>query len=152
MTVTTGRKVFCVTCLIKKDGIMKRIWLCLVLVCIAFYGCTDRLQDMETCYTVKVTGSEKLKFNGHYSFAGAGGVSKPVSVEGVVPAEYRGKGVAAVCVFRKTTAEGMLKVEILSDGKTISASETEQPFGIVSLGKVPDTNSVISRILGMILK
>lgn len=130
---------------------MKKTWICLILICISLYGCADGLKDVETSYTVKVTGSEKLKFSGHYSFVGVGGVPRPVSIEAVVPAEYKGKGVGAVCVFRKTTAEGTLKVEILKDGKVVSTSETEQPFGVVSLGKVPDTNSIINKILGMIL-
>jgi hypothetical protein len=74
-----------------------------------------------------------------------------VEVNAVVPVEYQGKGVAAVCLFRKTTAEGALKVEILKDGKVLSISETTQPFGVVSLGKIPDTNSIINKIIGIIL-
>jgi len=130
---------------------MKKCWISLILLCILLCSCADGLKDMETSYTVKVTGSEQLKFSGHYTFAGATSLQKPVHVDGVVPVEYNGKGLAAACVFRKTTAEGALKVEILKDGKVISEAETAQPFGIISLGKLPDANSILNRILGMIL-
>lgn len=130
---------------------MKKIWLYLTLICLLSYGCSGGLQEMEASYSVKVTGSGNLKFSGHYSFVGTAGVPKPVHVDAVVPVEYKGSGVAAVCVFRKINAEGTLKVEILRDGKVISVSETAQPFGIISLGKAPDANSIINKILGIIL-
>jgi hypothetical protein len=153
ITVITGKKAFSVNCLIKERiDHMRKFWICLILICILLCSCTDGLKDAEISYAIKVTGSEKQKFSGHYSFVGIGGVPKPVSIDSVVPAEYKGKGIAAVCVFRKATKEGSLKVEILKDGKVVSTSETEQPFGVVSLGKVPDTNSIINKILGMILR
>lgn len=130
---------------------MKKILLYLTAVLILFYGCGDKAKEVETSYTIKVTGTENLKVSGHYSFVGLAGVPKPVNIEGAVPLEYKGKGVAAVCVFRKKTADGTLKVEILKDEKVAAMSETTQPFGIVSLGKIPDTNSIINKILGMIL-
>ena len=130
---------------------MKIKWVGLMLIFVLLYGCSDGLKDLETAYTVRVTGSGQLKFSGHYTFAGTANLRKPVHVDGVVPAEYRGKGLAAACVFRKTTAEGNLKVEILKDGKVISEAETAQPFGIISLGKVSDADSIINKILGMIL-
>lgn len=123
----------------------------MTLVIMLLGGCGDGLKGMEGSYTIKVTGSEKLKFSGHYSFIGTGGIPKPINIEAVAPAEYKGNGVAAVCVFRKTTAEGTLKVEILKDDKVVSTSETTQPFGVISLGKVPDTNSIINKILGAVL-
>jgi hypothetical protein len=121
---------------------MKKILLCLTLALMLLYGCGNSLKEMETSYTVKVTGSENLKVSGHYSFVSTGGIPKPVQVEAVVPIEDQGKGVAAVCVFRKMTAEGILKVDILKDDKVVSTSETAHPFGFVSLGKIPDTNSI----------
>lgn len=130
---------------------MKKIGIGLILICIVLCGCGSDLKDVETSYTIKVTGSEKLKFSGHYSFVGLSATPKPISVEAVVPMEYPGKGLAAVCVFRKTTAEGSLKVEIVKDSKVISEAETTQPFGMISLGKAPDANSIINKILGMIL-
>jgi len=122
-----------------------------MLVFMICVGCADSLKDMEASYSVKVTGSEQLKFSGHYTFAGTTSLQKPVHVDGIVPAEYNGRGIAAACVVRKTSGQGKLKVEILKDGKVISEAETEQPFGIISLGKMPDANSIINKILGMIL-
>ena len=150
-TPPVGQKAGCANCLIRRGNYLKILWLCLTLVCLLLYGCADGLKDMETSYTVKVTGSEKMKFSGNYSFAGLTGVPNPVHVDAVVPMEYSGRGVAAGCVFRKTTAEGTLKVEILKDGKVASSMETTQPFGVITLGKAPDTNSIINKILGMIL-
>lgn len=129
---------------------MKKICICLAFVCLFIYGCTDGLKGMESSYAIKVTGTEKMEFSGYYSFVGMEGAPKPVNVKAVVPAEYKGKGVAAVCVFRKTNAEGALKIEILKDGKVESSSETTQPMGVVTLGKIPDTNSIINKILSII--
>jgi hypothetical protein len=130
---------------------MKIILVCFTLAFLLLNGCGESINKMETSYTVKVSGSEKLKFSGHYSFVGTKRIPTPVQVEAVVPAEYQGNGVAAVCLFRKTTVDGTLKVEILKDGKVVSTSETAQPFGVVSLGKIPDTNSIINKVLTAIL-
>ncbi|MCX5857621.1 MAG: hypothetical protein NTZ57_06900 [Deltaproteobacteria bacterium] len=130
---------------------MKKILLCLVMALILFSGCGDSIKVMESPFTIKVTGSDKLKFSGHYSFAGTGGLPKPVNVEGTVPAEYKGNGLAALCMIRKTTVEGSLKVEIFKDDKVVSTSETTQPYGIISLGKIPETKSIINQVLGKIL-
>ncbi len=130
---------------------MKRLRMALIFMLLLFFGCSDGLKDMETSFTIKVTGSEQLKFSGHYTIVRTTNLQKPVHVDAIVPMEFKGKGIAAACMFRKVTAEGTLKVEILKDGKVISQVETAQPFGIVSLGKVPDANSMINKILGMIL-
>jgi hypothetical protein len=79
------------------------------------------------------------------------GISKPVNAGGTVHAEYKGTDIAALCVFRKKSAEGSLKVEIFKDNKPETVSETSQPYGIISLGKMPETNSLINQILGKIL-
>ena len=130
---------------------MKRNLFCLTLFFVLLYGCGNSLKEMETTYSIKMTGSDKMKISGHYSFVGIEGIPKPIYIETIVPIEYQGRGIAAVCVVRKTTDAGTLKVEILKDGKVVSASETTQPFGVVSLGKIPDTNSIINKILGAIL-
>lgn len=130
---------------------MKKMLLCLTMALLLLYGCENSLKEMESSYTVKVTGSENLKVSGHYSFVGMGEIPKQVQVEAVVPVEYKGKGVAAVCIFRKMTTGGTLKVEILKEEKVVSTSETTQPFGIVSLGKIPDTDSIINKMSRAIL-
>ncbi|MEE9911005.1 MAG: hypothetical protein K4571_04705 [Deltaproteobacteria bacterium] len=65
--------------------------------------------------------------------------------------EYKGKGIAAACVIRKTNAEGQMKVEILKGQGVVSSAETAAPFGIIKLGKIPDAQSIINKIIGIIL-
>ncbi|MDQ5987807.1 MAG: hypothetical protein CSYNP_03553 [Syntrophus sp. SKADARSKE-3] len=130
---------------------MKKILFCLFLGLALLCGCSETVKNIESDYTIKVTGSENLKFSGHYTFVGTGGVPKPINVEGTLSGEYKGKGMAAVCVFRKKAAEGTLKVDILKADKVVSTAETTQPFGIISLGKLPGKESLINQLLGKIL-
>jgi hypothetical protein len=130
---------------------MKRSIIYFLLGIIFLFGCSEGLKGVESDYTIKVSGSDKLQFSGHYTMAGAGAMPKPVQVKGAVPMEYKGKGMTAICVFRKTTAEGTLKVEILKDQSVVSSMETAAPYGIITLGKMPDKDSVINQILGKIL-
>jgi hypothetical protein len=118
---------------------------------IFLFGCSEGLKGVESEYTIKVIGSGQLQFSGHYTIAGTGAMPKPLQVKGAVPAEYKGKGLAAACVFRKTSAEGTLKVEILKREEAIASSETAAPYGIITLGKIPDKESIINQILGKIL-
>ncbi len=130
---------------------MKRSIVTFFIVIFFLSGCSDGLKGVESDYTIKVTGSDQLQFSGHYTIAGTGKIPKPVEVKGNVPAEYKGKGAAAACVFRKITAEGTLKVEILKGEKVVASSETTAPYGIITLGKMPDKDSIINQILGKIL-
>ncbi|MEN6320945.1 MAG: hypothetical protein ABFD82_19595 [Syntrophaceae bacterium] len=130
---------------------MKRSILYFLLGTIFLFDCSEGLKGVESDYLIKVTGSDKLQFSGHYTIAGTGALPKPVQVKGAVPAEYKGKGVAAACVFRKTSNEGALKVEIIRGQTVVSSSETSSPFGIITMGKIPDKASIINQILGKIL-
>jgi hypothetical protein len=130
---------------------VKRWLVCLLLGFLFLIGCGDSLKGVESSYAIKVSGSENLTFSGHYTFVGTSEIPKPVNAEGKVPAEYTGKGVAAVCVIRKTEAGGTLKVEITQGDKVIATSETAEPYGIISLGKIPEKTSIINQILGKIL-
>jgi thioredoxin reductase len=130
---------------------MKRSILYFLLGIIFLVGCSEGLKGVESDYTIKVTGANQLQFSGHYTIAGTGAMPKPVQVTGAAPAEYKGKGVAAACVFRKTSAEGTLKVEIMRGQEIVSSMETAAPYGIITLGKMPDKNSIINQILGKIL-
>lgn len=131
---------------------MKRLILCCLLSIIFLFGCGEGLKGIESDYTIKISGSDKLQFNGHYTIAGTGALPKPVEVKkGVVLAEYKGKGMAAACVFRKTTADGTMKVEIMKGQEIVSSSETAAPFGIITLGKIPDGQSIINQLIGKIL-
>lgn len=129
----------------------KLFLLCFAVMMIFFSGCSD-MKDMESDLTIKVTGTDGLKFSGHYSFAGTGAVPKPENVSGMVPAEYKGKGVVAACLFRNTSGPGALKVEILRDGKMISESAVDTPYGVVTLKTpLPDKNTIVNQILKMVL-
>jgi len=130
---------------------MKKSKLLFTLIIILMLGCSEGLKGVESDYTIKVTGADQLPFSGHYTIAGTGAMPKPVQVTGKGPAEYTGNGLAAACVIRKTTAEGTLKVEILRGKEVVSTAETAAPYGIITIGKIPDTNSIINQILGKIL-
>ena len=130
---------------------MKRSILYFLLGIIFLFGCGEGLKGVESDYTIKVSGSDQLQVSGHYTIAGTGAIPMPVQVKGTVPVEYKGKGVAAACVFRKTSAAGTLKVEILKGQAVVSSMETAAPYGIITLGKMPDKDSIINQILGKIL-
>jgi len=130
---------------------MKRSKLYFILIIILLFGCSDGLKGVESNYTIKVTGADQLPFSGHYTIAGTGAMLKPVQVTGKAPTEFAGEGLAAACAIRKTTSKGTLKVEILRGKEVVSTAETAAPYGIITLGKIPDTNSIINQILGKIL-
>jgi hypothetical protein len=130
---------------------MKKSILIFIAAVLFLAGCGEGLKAVEADYTIRVTGSEKQEFSGHYTIAGTGAVPKPVDVAGAAPREYAGRGMAAACIIRKTTAEGTLKVEILKGAEVVAGGETAQPFGIITIGKIPDRDSIINQVLGKIL-
>jgi hypothetical protein len=130
---------------------MKGSILYFLLAALFLYGCGDGLKSMESDYTIKISGADQLPFSGHYTIAGMGALPKPVQITGKGSVEYTGKGLAAACVIRKTTSEGILKVEILREKDIVSTAETAALFGIITLGKISDTTSIINQILGKIL-
>jgi hypothetical protein len=119
------------------------LFLCLFLPA----GC-DLSKDTSSDFTVKVCGTEGLKFSGHYSIVETNTLPEPVNVHGVIPMEYKGKGAIALCGFRKLTKEGSLKIEILKDGKVLSESETSISYGFVSLKTpIPEKNTIFTQIM-----
>jgi thioredoxin reductase len=130
---------------------MKKSLLFMIAFFLFLSCCTEGLKGIESDYTIKVTGTDQLQFSGHYTIAGTGAMPKPVQITGKSPIEYTGKGLAAACVIRKTTTEGTLKVEILHGEEVVSSAETAAPYGIITLGKIPDTNFIVYQILGKIL-
>jgi hypothetical protein len=118
---------------------------CLSLLFLA--GC-GLLKDRSSDFTIKVCGTEGLKFRGHYSIVGTKALPEPIDTHGVIPMEYKGKGVIALCNFRKLTENGSLKIEILKNGKVISESETSIPYGFVSLKTpIPEKNTIVAQIM-----
>jgi hypothetical protein len=130
---------------------MKRSILYFLLTAIFLCGCGDGLKGMESDFTIKISGTDQLPFSGHYTIAGTGAPPKPVQITGKGSGEYTGKGLAAACVIRKTTSEGTLKVEILRGKDVVSTSETSASFGVITLGKIQDTTSIINQLIGKIL-
>lgn len=130
---------------------MKKYMLIFIAAVLLIAGCGEGLKGVQADYTIRVTGSDRQEFSGHYTIAGTGAVPKPIDVTGNAPREYTGKGMAAACIIRKTTSEGTLKVEILKGAEVVAKGETAQPFGIITIGKIPDRNSIINQILGKIL-
>jgi hypothetical protein len=128
---------------------MKKIILIVLLAMIAV-GCSKKLKQLESEYTIRVTGSSDVAFKGNYSFPSADSLSKPINIEGVVPAEFTGRGVTALCMFRKTVPDGTLKIELMKDNTLIRSSETSAPYGLVSISNLPDKESFYNMVLGKI--
>jgi hypothetical protein len=120
----------------------------IVCVCLLFLAGCGSLEDTSSDFTIKVSGTEGLKFSGHYSIVGTEELPEPIYAHGVLPKEYKGKGVVALCNFRKLTENGSLRVEILKDGKVISESETSIPNGFLALKTpIPEKNTIITQIM-----
>jgi hypothetical protein len=110
------------------------------------------LQGTGSDFTIKITGTTGLVFSGHYAIVAGDSLPAPVNVRGTTSAEYKGKGVIAICFFRKITEAGSLKVEIVKDNKTVSESETSAPYGFVSMKtSLPENNMIFAWILRKVL-
>jgi hypothetical protein len=111
-------------------------------------GCSDGILDMGSDFTIKVGGTEGLKFKGHFAITETPANPNLQHVEGKVPAQYKGKGLMALCLFRKTAPAGSLTVEIIKGEKVVTQGETIIPYGIVSLKTpIPGSDSLILQIL-----
>ena len=130
---------------------MKKTLLIFCICMISVSGC-GFFQGAGSDFTVKITGSEGLTFSGHYAIVVGNSLPAPINVKGTAPAEYKGKGVIAICFFRKLTEQGSLKVEIIKDGKIVSESETSIPHGFVSMKTpLPEKNTIIAQLLRKLL-
>jgi hypothetical protein len=119
------------------------VWLCIL----CFTGC-GLLSDTSPDFAIRVCGTEGLKFSGHYSIVGTNTLPEPITAQGVIPMEYKGRGTIALCSFRKLTEEGSLKVEILRNGKAILESETNIPYGFVSIKTpIPEKDTIIAQLI-----
>jgi hypothetical protein len=120
----------------------------LIVIALIVIGCSDGLRGLESDFTIKVGGTEGLKFKGHFAISTT--VSNPdlQNVSGTVPAQYQGKGLMALCLFRKTVPAGSLKVEIFKNEKVLTQGETLLPYGFVSLKTpIPGSDSLILQFL-----
>lgn len=111
-------------------------------------GCSLGLKDLESNFTITISGTTGLKFKGHYAITAPVSDQNLQNVEGTVPAQYQGKGVMALCLFRKTSVAGSLKVEILKDEKVVTQGESLIPYGVVSLKtQIPGTDNIFIQTL-----
>jgi len=83
-------------------------------------------------YTVKVSGTPGLGFSGSYMVVTASGKSESKSVDGKVPQTYQLSGSIVSVSFQKKSESGVLEVQILKDGRVVSASDTSAAYGVVS--------------------
>ena len=121
---------------------------CILFLCLFLLTGCDLLNNANSDFTIKLSGTEGLKFSGHYSIVGTKTLPEPINTHGVIPREYKGRGAIVLCSFRKLTEKGSLKVEILKDGKLISESETSIPYGFVSLKTpIPEKNTIIAQVM-----
>ncbi len=95
-----------------------------------FAGCSTG--PVESNFTIQVSGTSGLEFSGHYMTVTAGRISTSKMVEGKVPDQYSVSGDIVSCTFQKKTERGILSVQIIKDGKAVSASETSVAHGSVS--------------------
>jgi hypothetical protein len=124
------------------------ILLLFLLAVLMLSGCSDGLMGLSSDFTIKVSGTEGIKFKGHFAIADTVVNPNLQNVDGKVPAQYQGKGLMALCLFRKTSPSGLLKVEIIKDEKVVTAGETVIPFGVVSLKTpVPGSDNLIIQII-----
>lgn len=130
---------------------MKKLLFVFIISIPLLSGCGEGLRQLESDYILKVTGTPGINFNGGFTFPGASGSVKPAHVEGRVPAEYKGRGITAICVFRKADAKGILKVEIIKDKAVVDSSETSEPFGVITMGKAPNRDGILNLLIDGIL-
>jgi hypothetical protein len=83
-------------------------------------------------FTIEVSGTKGLEFQGSYMKVNSWGESISKSVEGVVPAQYSVNGNIISCSFQKKHESGTLKVRISKEGTIVASSETSAAYGVVT--------------------
>jgi len=114
-------------------------------------GCSESLRKLESEYTIKVGGTPGTVFKGSFSLPGSPASARPMHVEGTAPAEYKGKGITVLCVFRKADVKGTLRVEIIKGKTVIDKAETSAPFGVITMGRVPNQEGLINLVVNRVL-
>jgi|GEM_PF-4251157 len=123
---------------------MKRKVIGIILSILLLVGCVESepkitpsqitpAPQMEANFIVKVSGTSGLRFSGSCATTTISGTAISKSLDGVVPAEYTISGAIVSCAFQKQSAEGVLKVEIIKDGKVVAQSDTSATYGVVSV-------------------
>lgn len=86
-------------------------------------------------YTIRLSGTDGLKFSGCYLVVEAGGANSSKSVEGTLPKEYEVVGMITSCAFQKQAEQGLLRVDLIKDSSSIKGDETTAAYGMVSVAK-----------------
>ncbi len=93
----------------------------------AAVGCSKGERPM----LVRVTGTEGVRFTGHYVLH-SGGQEWRESLDQAVPFVIELRGSDVSCMAQKLVEEGTLRVEILVDGEPVAFDWTRDHYGHVS--------------------
>lgn len=107
-----------------------------ILVLIAYLSNPEgvkRIFSGESQFTIRVTGTSGLKFNGVYATTLGNGSSTSQSVEGIVPTEYVVTAKVVSISFSKEAGKGVLHVDILKDNTVVKYTETSTEYGNVTI-------------------
>jgi hypothetical protein len=91
-------------------------------------GCS---KEKESEFTIRVSGTDGIKYSGSYGATGFGGDPAGNPIEGIVPEEYTVVGTVVSCFFQKKSGKGTLRVEIIKSGAVVAQSETSETEGVV---------------------
>ena len=89
---------------------------------------TDSNPQYSNIYTVEISGTQGLEFQGNI-----GGAGQSRSIEGTVPATYTIEGWPAVAVIQKKQEAGKLVVTIKKSDNVIKTQETTASYGVVTV-------------------
>jgi hypothetical protein len=86
----------------------------------------------EADFTIRLSGTDGMQFQGSYRVVNAAGSSTSQSVSGTLPAQYQVRGRHVSANFQKQAEAGSLKVEIVRGSQVLARSETTAPYGIAT--------------------
>jgi len=107
-----------------------------VLLLIAFLSNPEgfmRQVKNESQFTIKLTGTPGLKFNGVYAATLDNGSTTTQSVEGVLPTQYSVIAKVVSVSFQKETTKGILHVDILKENTVVKSAETSAEYGVAAI-------------------
>jgi hypothetical protein len=87
----------------------------------------------ESQFTIRLSGTPGLKFNGVYAATLSNGSSTSQSVEGIIPTEYTVTAKVVSITFSKEAVRGTLHVDILKENSVIKSAETSTNYGNVMI-------------------
>jgi len=107
----------------------------LLVVGAGVVGCLTESSEVstDTKFTIQVSGTMGLQYEGSYLGFDGKGQSASRSVSGAVPSRYTVRGTMVSAAFNKQSQSGTLTVEIFEGGKRVAYSTTHAPYGVVSV-------------------